>query len=333
MLSWMRGRATFWVAIVLGSLSSCSSPQGVDYLKSAKLETMALDEPISGTYRLRIVSSAKCLDLSDAADETADGVRVVQKECTNKKSQHWRFLDLGNGVHQLQAAHSGKCLDTSAPNAELPGAERAQQWDCRSREQQRFSLLAHGNGQYSLRSSDSGKCLDVEGGSGASDDDSPIIEWPCHSGHAQRILLEPIGNSPPPPGQRFTVGQWRKANLTWYESYPDPGSEECTKYNGCQWAGLFAGLNGRQTEAWVASHNIAAVHGKDFAQYRSKTLRLRQGSREIDVTVYDMCADSDCDGCCTKNSRQTGFLIDIEKYTAARFGARSGIVEWTCLDC
>jgi len=75
------------------------------------------------------------------------------------------------------------------------------------------------------------------------------------------------------------------------------------------------------------------VHAKDFAKYKLKTLRLKQGSRQIDVKVYDMCSDSDCSGCCTANSKQTGFLIDIESYTAQRFGTSSGIVDWACLDC
>jgi hypothetical protein len=46
-----------------------------------------------------------------------------------------------------------------------------------------------------------------------------------------------------------------------------------------------------------------------------------------------MCSDSDCSGCCTANSRETGFLIDLESYTADRFGATGGTVDWACLDC
>lgn len=131
-----------------------------------------------------------------------------------------------------------------------------------------------------------------------------------------------------PPESAF-----RRANLTNFESYPDPNSEECVKYNGCTWAGQFAGVDGVQPESWVMAHNIAAVHSKDFQKYKLKTLRLRQGTRQIDVTVYDMCADSDCDGCCTANSSETGFLIDIEKYTMQRFGSGDGVVEFACLDC
>jgi hypothetical protein len=126
---------------------------------------------------------------------------------------------------------------------------------------------------------------------------------------------------------------WRKANLTNFESHPDPGSEECIRYGGCTWAGQFAFVSGKQTEAWVMNHNIAAVHARDADAYKLKTLRLRQNGRMIDVTVYDQCSDGDCNGCCTRNSSETGFLIDIEKYTMQRFGSGDGIVEFVCLDC
>jgi hypothetical protein len=126
---------------------------------------------------------------------------------------------------------------------------------------------------------------------------------------------------------------FRRANLTNFESYPDPNSEECVKFNGCKWAGQFAALDGKQSKQWVKDHNIVAVHEKDFNKYKLKTLRLKKSGKQIDVTVYDECADSDCDGCCTQNAKQTGFLIDIEKFTKQRFGTGDGIVEWACLDC
>ena len=127
---------------------------------------------------------------------------------------------------------------------------------------------------------------------------------------------------------------WNKANLTWYTSWPEPGSEECEDYNGCTWAGWFAGLEDQQTEEWVSEHNIIAVHEKDWDTYKLKTLRLRKNGYTIDAVVYDKCSDSDSDGCCTKNAGKIGFLIDIESYTKARFNNQgSGVVEWTCLDC
>ena len=127
---------------------------------------------------------------------------------------------------------------------------------------------------------------------------------------------------------------WHQANLTWYTSWPDPGSEECIEYNGCTWAGYFAGVEGQKSEEWVSQHNIIAVHEKDWDTYKLKTFRLRMNGSTIDAVVYDMCSDSDCDGCCTENAGEIGFLIDIEKYTRERFDSNGdGVVEWTCLDC
>ena len=130
---------------------------------------------------------------------------------------------------------------------------------------------------------------------------------------------------------------WNKAYLTWYISWPDPGSEECVKYNGCEWAGYFAGIEGQQTEQWVSEHNIISIHEKDWGKYNGKTFRLRQDGHTIDAVVYDKCADSDCDGCCTQNAGNLDFLIDIESYSCERFSGSKegcdGVVEWTCLDC
>ena len=130
---------------------------------------------------------------------------------------------------------------------------------------------------------------------------------------------------------------WNKANLTWYISWPDPGSEECVVYNGCEWAGYFAGLPDQQTEEWVSEHNIISIHEKDWGKYKLKTFRLRQNGRTIDATVYDKCADSDCEGCCTQNAGELGFLIAIESYTCERLSGTKdgcdGVIEWTCLDC
>ena len=130
---------------------------------------------------------------------------------------------------------------------------------------------------------------------------------------------------------------WNKAYLTWYISWPDPGSEECVVYNGCEWAGYFAGLENQQTEQWVSEHNIISIHEKDWDKYKLKTFRLRQNGRTLDAVVYDMCSDSDCEGCCTQNAGDLGFLIDIESYSCERLSGKKdacdGVVEWICLDC
>jgi hypothetical protein len=126
---------------------------------------------------------------------------------------------------------------------------------------------------------------------------------------------------------------WRPTRLTWFTSYPEPGSEECEDFSGCKYAGHFAFVEGQQSEEWVESHNIAAVHSDDADAYALKTLRLRYGDARIDVTVYDMCSDSDCDGCCSQNRGDAGFLVDLESYTYARFGVEDDYIEFACLDC
>ena len=124
------------------------------------------------------------------------------------------------------------------------------------------------------------------------------------------------------------AGDWRVARLTSYTSYPEPGSEECIDYSGCEWAGQFYGLPEKQSAEWVAAHDIAAVHQKDWARLGMKVLELRQGARSIRVQVLDLCADADCDGCCTKNLGGDGYLVDLESATAARFGSGDGVVEF-----
>lgn len=147
-------------------------------------------------------------------------------------------------------------------------------------------------------------------------------------------VVQPSSSELSSASKTVTDTVWHQANLTWYTSWPEPGSEECIEYNGCTWAGYFAGVEGQKSEEWVKGHNIIAVHEKDWNKYKLKTFRLRMNGSTIDAVVYDMCSDSDCDGCCTENAGEIGFLIDIEKYTRERFdGNGDGVVEWTCLDC
>ena len=161
---------------------------------------------------------------------------------------------------------------------------------------------------------------------------SGIVEWCCLDCEDETPASSATATTSSSAAAADTV--WNQANLTWYTSWPEPGSEECEDYNGCTWAGYFAGIDGQMTEQWVSEHNIIAIHEKDWNTYKLKTFRLKKGGHTIDAVVYDKCADSDCDGCCTQNAGRIGFLIDIESYTKARFNNQgSGVVEWTCLDC
>jgi hypothetical protein len=292
-------------------------------------------QAFQGTYRLRMAHSGKCVDVSGGTSATGNGANIHQWTCHDGANQQWSVVPLGGDVYQLEAVHSGRCLDVSGGVTAVDNGRNIHQWGCHGKNNQRFRIIDVGNGEHRLQAVHSGKCLDVAGGTGATHNGANVHQWTCHGGANQRVTLEPVGGGSADDGDDDDGGteQWQQANLTWYTSYPDPGSEECIVYNGCTWAGQFAALDGVQPESWVAANNIAAVHSKDFEQYKLKTLRLRKGSAEIDVKVYDMCADSDCSGCCTANSASTGFLIDLESYTAERFGVWDGTVEWRCLDC
>jgi hypothetical protein len=279
-----------------------------------------------GAYTLTAGHSGKCVEV--AGSSTADGALIQQRTCNGQKNQQWNLVDVGGGIWEVKNAVSGKCVDVSGWSTANGG--KVHQWTCRGQANQRWRAVEPSAGKVQLRSVHSGKCVDVKGISTA--DGAAIQQWTCYNVGQQTFTLKAVGGTVPPvtPPGGYT---WKKANLTWFTSYPDPGSEECIKYNGCTWAGYFAGVSGKQPESWVKANNIIAVHEKHFQQYKLKTFRITQAGRSIDAKVYDMCADSDCNGCCTKNLGSAGFLIDLEKYTKERFGSGSGTVDWTCLDC
>jgi hypothetical protein len=126
---------------------------------------------------------------------------------------------------------------------------------------------------------------------------------------------------------------WKTGSKTNYTSYPDPGSEECIKYNGCTWAGEFAACDGKKPESWVAAHNIvAAFPSFDTLKLHDLCLRpTKNKAKTIVVTVLDTCGDSDCGGCCTENKGSADQLIDVESYTNDRWGVSDGAIEWADL--
>jgi hypothetical protein len=126
--------------------------------------------------------------------------------------------------------------------------------------------------------------------------------------------------------------QWHSANITTFSSYPDPNEFECPDAANCPWMGMFKAIDDRQSSSWVEQNNIIAVHSKDYEWLKGKTIKIKQGSREINATVYDECNDSDCNGCCSTNMGNKDTLIDLERYTMKRFGSHSGAVEWQICD-
>ena len=127
-------------------------------------------------------------------------------------------------------------------------------------------------------------------------------------------------------GGRCPAG-WKPAALTTYTSFPaccqNPNADptECNDYSGCDYQGQFAFLPDTQTEAWVRQNDICAfftVHG-DLNNYKNKVIWIDKYDQTIRCNVLDTCADSDCDGCCTENAGESGYLIDMEYWTVRRY--------------
>ena len=104
------------------------------------------------------------------------------------------------------------------------------------------------------------------------------------------------------------------------------------EFSGCTSAGQFAACDGKKPPEWVRAHAIVAAF-PDFAELELHDLCLRSGSgdKTVLVTVYDTCADSDCDGCCSENLGSADQLIDIERFTDDRWGVADGRIEWADL--
>jgi len=316
------------VAAFAGIAGGCTADLG-DGISDPGSETDVQDNRAVDGRNYVMLAKHSGLALDIVNQSPVQGAATTQAEENGEPSQQWTFRKKSDGNFEIVSVHSGLCLDV-AGGSNSNGAQVIQ-WTCDGSSHQRWRV--RGNTSSSeIIAVHSGRCLDVSGRS--QEEGARVQQWRCNSNTNQRWRLEEVdggGGGPDVPGDGGLV--WRRANLTNFTSYPDPGSDECDNYNGCQWAGQFAFVDGQQSEQWVRDHNILAVHSRDANTYKLKTLRLKQGSHQIDAKVYDMCSDSDCDGCCTENARETGFLIDIESYTMERFGSGDGIVEWACLDC
>jgi Ricin-type beta-trefoil lectin domain len=302
------------ILFVSALVLACAAQGSIDQTAAtgSKWSTTTVSQ---GTYTMVRAGSGKCLDIN--------GTTIAQWSCQGGSDQVFRVENVSGGIRLVNPATS-KCVDVGT---------RIHLSACNGSAAQVFKSKDMGGGFFRLANPNSGKCLDING---ASNDDGAIAQlWSCNSTTAQKWTFHPTdggGGGGGDPGSNLV---WHRANLTNFTSYPDPGSDECTNYNGCMWAGQFAFVDGKQSVQWVMSHNIIAVHERDAGTYALKTLRLKQGSHQIDATVYDECSDSDCSGCCTRNANAggVGFLIDIESYTMDRFGSGDGVIEWACLDC
>lgn len=107
---------------------------------------------------------------------------------------------------------------------------------------------------------------------------------------------------------------------------PDWPTTECDLYSACQYAGLFAALNGKQTVEYVQNHSLIAFFNKSdasnshyYERFANKNVTLVKDGITFEAEIVDACGDTDCNGCCSTNAGDNGFLVDLEYYTALRF--------------
>ena len=133
------------------------------------------------------------------------------------------------------------------------------------------------------------------------------------------------------------------ASMTWYQSYapccpnnpnydPTAPTEECDLYSACDYPGVFAYTSPKSFQ-WVQDNSIAAFFSAngDNDLYAAKEIRLSALGKDVTVKVVDTCGDSDCGGCCTTNAQPSGYLVDLEYWTAVRlFGGTDAIFGQLC---
>jgi len=137
---------------------------------------------------------------------------------------------------------------------------------------------------------------------------------------------------------------WQAASWTNYQSYPsccrnsptyDPNADksECAYYSGCDWMGSFGYAPYKRSFENVRSNDLVAfftVNGNN-AFYGGKNIRIMARGKTITAQIADTCGDADCNGCCSRNARPSGNLIDMEYWTVKRHfgdGAAFGEVCW-----
>ena len=113
----------------------------------------------------------------------------------------------------------------------------------------------------------------------------------------------------------------------WYD--PNADKTECSDYSACRYLGLFAASDRKLSWDEVKNSNIIAFFDRrnSFSRYAKKNVRLWKNGKSLDAVILDTCGDADCNGCCSRNSDpSTGFLVDIEYWTALKLFNKIGDV-------
>ena len=173
----------------------------------------------------------------------------------------------------------------------------------------------------------------------------PVIIEPLPSPSPPPKPKPPPPPSPPlsPPSGSNCPDGYNPASMTWYQSYapccpgnpnydPAAPTEECDNYSACDYPGVFAYTSPKSLE-WVQANSIAAFFSAngDNDLYAAREVRLSALGKNVTVKVVDTCGDNDCGGCCTANAQPSGYLVDLEYWTAVRhFGSAAVISGQLC---
>ena len=173
----------------------------------------------------------------------------------------------------------------------------------------------------------------------------------CLLGIAQNFGLATEVPSVPISAGQSTSGS---ASFTYYDSYPmccpdspnyDPSypTEECDDYSGCKYMGDLAAFqsesnpDGHVSLEYVMTHNLIAFYddsdrtGKNWAShYANKTVQVTKEyngkTYSFNCSIADTCGNRDCSNCCSRNSKPSGYLVDMEYYTVLRnFGTLDAV--------
>eukprot|EP00798_Chlamydomonas_sp_ICE-L_P026083 gene26083-11789_t len=113
-------------------------------------------------------------------------------------------------------------------------------------------------------------------------------------------------------GQRMAHGPPRAGALYWRMALYRRGAKMLDGGTGeveCRWP-----------EKAVKSWSMAATYVRDKSLLNKKLEVMIEGNPKevVTVQVLDVCADSDCDGCCPKATGERKWkLIDLEKWAAS----------------
>ena len=131
----------------------------------------------SALYQITAKHSGKCLDVVGGTSAMANGVRVVQWDCSQEENQKWTVTPVSDGYYKIIAKHSGKSLDVFGGTVSQGDGVIVEQWDYNGGTNQLWKLVPLGDDYYQVIAKHSGKSLDVNGGPSAVNNGAQVQQW------------------------------------------------------------------------------------------------------------------------------------------------------------